>query len=103
MPTGSFDSLSRQWKEHSSELAEISGEQLPVSAESPTEAALLAQEHLSQYLALPDDALVDLDDIDAADEARAWGQTSWRAFRVLHAYGEALASGKDPRELLDVV
>ncbi|WP_394613061.1 hypothetical protein JNUCC0626_24225 [Lentzea sp. JNUCC 0626] len=62
----------------------------PAEIDSPSTAALQAQEILSEYLSLPDTACVDLDDLDAAVEAKAWGQTAWRAFLALHAYAEAL-------------
>ncbi|NKE59048.1 hypothetical protein FXN61_20430 [Lentzea sp. PSKA42] len=62
----------------------------PAEIDSPSTAALLAQDLLSEFLSFPDDACVDLDDLDAAVEARAWGQTSWRAFLALYAYGETL-------------
>lgn len=64
----------------------------PAEIDSPSAAALQAQETLSQFLSLPDEACVDLNDLDAAVEARAWGQTAWRAFLALYSYGEALHS-----------
>ncbi|MGY1751089.1 hypothetical protein [Modestobacter sp. SYSU DS0511] len=69
---------------------------VPATAATPTLAALLAQEHLADHLALPDEALVDLEALDAALESGPWGQTSWEALRALHAYGAELAAGNDP-------
>jgi hypothetical protein len=66
----------------------------PAEIDLPTTAALLAQDRLSEFLSFPDDACVDLDDLDAAVEARAWGQTAWRAFLALHAYGETLRNSE---------
>ncbi|MGQ0574161.1 MAG: hypothetical protein ACT4RN_08145 [Pseudonocardia sp.] len=51
--------------------------------------------YLDDHLVVPDAACVDLADLDAAVEARAWGRASWKAFRALHAYGAALAEA-DP-------
>lgn len=84
------------WEDRSDAVAEIEEELLPGNAESPSEAALLAQEYLADFLSFPDEACKDLDDIDAAVEARAWGETSWRGFRALHAYGQALVDTDDP-------
>lgn len=69
---------------------------VPVTAATPTDAALQAQEHLSDHLDLPDAACVELDLLDSAQEAGPWGQTSWDALRALHAYAGALAAGDDP-------
>ncbi|MEC3978174.1 hypothetical protein [Amycolatopsis sp. H20-H5] len=84
------------WSEQTEAMALIEHERLPDSADSPSVAALLAQEHFRRYLSFPIDACVDIDDIDSAVEARSWGETAWWAFRALNAYGEALASGVDP-------
>lgn len=64
----------------------------PAEVDSPGTAAFLARELLSEFLSFPEDACVDLDDLDTAVEAKAWGLTSWRAFLALYAYGEALHS-----------
>jgi regulator of replication initiation timing len=69
---------------------------LPETADSPSEAALLAQLYLADRLSFPAEACQDLADLDASVEARAWGATSWRAFLALHAYGGALAAGEKP-------
>ncbi|HUQ59699.1 hypothetical protein [Lentzea sp.] len=70
----------------------------PAEIDSPSTAALQAQEVLPRYLSLPDEACVDLDDLDAAVEAKAWGQTAWRAFLALHAYGETLSGSESPAD-----
>lgn len=69
---------------------------VPITAATPSQAAIQAQQHLTDYLALPDDACVDLDQLDSAQEAGAWGQTSWEALRALHAYAAELATGQEP-------
>jgi hypothetical protein len=63
--------------------------EVPSQANSPSEAVELAREHLAEFLRIPDAACVDIEDIDAAIESRAWGQTSWEGFRALAAYAEA--------------
>lgn len=68
----------------------------PDTAESPSDAAYLAQCYLDDHLSLPDDALVDLADLDGATEAQPWANRSWLAFRALHAYGKALRDDADP-------
>jgi hypothetical protein len=67
---------------------------VPAHASSPSEAFMLAQLYLSEYVDLPDGAARDLHDLDAAVEASAWGQTSWEGFRALHAYAQTLADGR---------
>ncbi|MFJ4103706.1 hypothetical protein [Amycolatopsis japonica] len=84
------------WEGQSDAVAKLECDNIPGNAESPGEAALYAQEYLSDFLSFPDDACKDLDDIDTAVEARAWGETSWRGFRALHAYGQALAGADYP-------
>ena len=68
----------------------------PVRAMNPSEAAALAQLHLSDRLVLPQEALRDLDILDATTTAAAWGQTSWRGLQALHAYARDIADGKNP-------
>ncbi|WP_143267724.1 hypothetical protein [Amycolatopsis alba] len=84
------------WEDQADSVTELESRRLPDNADSPGEAALYAQEYLIDFLSFPDDACKDLDDIDTAVEARAWGETSWRGFRALHAYGQALAGAEDP-------
>jgi hypothetical protein len=81
------------WAKQSLAMQRINDEQLPADAESPSDAAAMAQQYLSDYLAFPPEACVDLDDIDTCVEAPAWGSSSWRAFRSLHAYVESVAGG----------
>lgn len=67
---------------------------VPAEAASCSAAAAQAQAHLSDWLALPDEACVDLADLDSAVESRAWGQTAWEALRALHAYAEQRSEGE---------
>ncbi|MGY1723821.1 hypothetical protein [Blastococcus sp. SYSU DS0533] len=60
---------------------------------SCTEAARLAQQHLSQRLVIPDEALRDLAKLDETLTAAPWGQTAWRGFLALDAYAAYLAEG----------
>lgn len=69
---------------------------LPVTAESPSRAAALARRHLSDHLSFPPEACVDLDKIDNMPESRIWGESAWRGFLALHAYGQALAAQENP-------
>lgn len=68
----------------------------PLSASSLSQAAEQAQLYLTDRLVLPAEALRDLEDLDATVNAASWGQTSWLAFRALHAYASAMAAGEDP-------
>ncbi|MFN8079897.1 MAG: hypothetical protein U0Q19_10040 [Kineosporiaceae bacterium] len=70
-------------------------EDLPVEAVSCSQAAQFAVDHLSDVLTLPPAACKDLETLDGAPEARAWGQTAWQGFLALHAYAGALSEG-DP-------
>ncbi|CAL9476223.1 hypothetical protein SUDANB95_02923 [Actinosynnema sp. ALI-1.44] len=87
---------SELWRDHGAEMANLTASRLPDKVESPSDAALEAQIRLADHLCFPDSACVDLHLIDSAVESKAWGQTSWRAFLALHAYGEALANGANP-------
>jgi hypothetical protein len=87
--------LARVYRERSP-VATTVDDELPDTAESPSDAACMAQVYLSDHLSLPDDACVDLADLDSATEAQPWANRSWLAFRALHAYGEALNQEKDP-------
>lgn len=76
--------------------ADVEDDAIPTSASSVTDAGLQAQVHLADRLVLPDEAMRDLDVLDATVTAPSWGQTSWRAFRALHAYASALNSEDNP-------
>ncbi|MEO6091267.1 MAG: hypothetical protein ABIQ18_50015 [Umezawaea sp.] len=69
---------------------------LPTGADSPSHAAALARQHLSDHLGFPPEACVDLDRIDNMPESRTWGDSAWRGFLALHAYGQALAAEENP-------
>lgn len=84
--------MTRYWMERAlggDELIE-SDESVPDQVSSSTEAAEFCQRHLS-LVSLPDDAIVDLVDLDAAPESTAWAKTAWRGFRALQAYAEQAA------------
>ncbi|MFD4643176.1 hypothetical protein ACFWN2_38125 [Lentzea sp. NPDC058436] len=78
------------------EIGDLDSDDHSDLADSPSTAAWLARDLLADHLSFPEAACVDLKDLDNAVNARAWGQTSWRAFRALHAYGEALSGPEDP-------
>ncbi|MFD9739134.1 hypothetical protein [Umezawaea sp. NPDC059074] len=69
---------------------------LPTTADSPSHAAALAREHLSDHLGFPPAACVDLDKLDNMPETKTWGDSAWRGFLALHAYGQALAAEENP-------
>lgn len=82
------------WETHPDEMARtVDG--LPADVDLPSEAVEMARQHLGDYLDFPEAASVDLQDIDTRVEARAWGSSSWRAFRALHAYAKDLAESQN--------
>ncbi|WP_254431237.1 hypothetical protein [Agromyces sp. Marseille-P2726] len=68
---------------------------IPDEVQDTSEAVLAAQTYLPRWLALPDTAVRELDDIDTAPNAYAWGNTTWRGLRALAAYAEDRAGGWD--------
>lgn len=68
---------------------------IPDEVQDTSEAVLAAQTYLSQWLAVPDTAPQELDDIDTAPNSFAWGNTTWRGLRALAAYAEDRANGWD--------
>lgn len=69
------------------------GSSIPDEVQDTSEAVLAAQTYLSQWLAIPDSAPCELDDIDTAPTAYAWGNNTWRGLRALAAYAEDRANG----------
>lgn len=69
---------------------------VPSEASNPSDAAAKAQRYLADRLIVPDEALRSLDELDNTVTAPAWGQTSWQAFRALHAYACAIADSHGP-------
>jgi hypothetical protein len=68
---------------------------LPTRVYYPSQAATYARDLLSDYLDIPETALVDLEDLDAALQRKAWGQTSWEGFLALHAFAKDVSAGED--------
>lgn len=56
---------------------------------------MAAQIYLSEWLVIPESAIRELDDIDAAPEAYNWGNKTWRGLRALAAYAQDRAGGWD--------
>lgn len=83
------------WTSQPAEMQQIEEDARSEDVGSPSDAAWLAQLHLGDYLSLPDDACLDLEELDSRVEARPWGNASWRAFRALHAYAKEIAEGRD--------
>jgi len=67
--------------------------EIPDDVQDVTEAFVMAQEHLGQWLAVPDSAERSLAGIDSAPNAGAWGRTAWRGLRALAAYSRRRAEG----------
>lgn len=66
---------------------------IPDEVQDVSDAVLAAQIYLSKWLTLPETAPRELDDIDTAPNAFAWGNTTWRGLRALAAYAEDCANG----------
>lgn len=72
---------------------EADAHDIPETADNLSDAAAKAQLYLADRLVIPDAALRDLEELDSAIESQAWGQSSWRGFRALHAYAVDQANG----------
>lgn len=68
---------------------------LPDEVEAVSEAVLAAQLYLSDELSVPDNACANVAPLDAADNAVAWGNTTWRGLRALAAYVRDRREGFD--------
>ena len=66
---------------------------VPDTVQYTSEAVMAAQAYLAEWVALPDSAIRELDDIDTAPEAYNWGNKTWRGLRALAAYAEDRAGG----------
>ena len=88
-------SLQRQLKAHDEFYTEQRDQQPPATVASVSDAVEMAVKYLADRLVIPDEALHDLDQLDAAATSTAWGQTSWEGFLALHAYASDRATGWD--------
>jgi hypothetical protein len=70
------------------------GTELPDEVQDTSEAVLFAQEFLSEWLSVPDSAARELDDIDTAPNAFAWGNTTWRGLQALAQYARDRRDGR---------
>lgn len=70
---------------------------IPSSASNSTDAAVKARHYFADRITIPDKALVDLEKLDTAPNAAAWGQEAWRAFRALHTYASSLDTASDDK------
>ncbi|TFH72738.1 hypothetical protein [Cellulomonas sp. HD19AZ1] len=66
---------------------------IPDDVQDVSEAVLMAQEYLADWVVVPEGAARALDGIDSAPNAYAWGNTAWRGLRALAAYARARAAG----------
>ncbi len=71
------------------------GASIPDEVQDTSEAVMAAQAYLSDWLVLPDSAVRELEDIDAAPESYNWGNKTWRGLRALAAYAKDRAEGWD--------
>lgn len=69
------------------------GSGIPDDADSVETAIVLAMDYLGEWLVVHDDAPRDLDGINTAPQATAWGNTAWRGFRALAAFASARNGG----------
>ncbi|WAL67688.1 hypothetical protein ORV05_07875 [Amycolatopsis cynarae] len=67
--------------------------ELPEKVADVSEAVLAAQAYLSEDIEIPESAARELDEIDTAPKASAWGNTTWRGLRALAAYAKARRTG----------
>lgn len=62
----------------------------PDTVEDTSEALVSAQAYLDAWLVVPDAAARELDGINTAVTSGAWGNKTWRGFRALAAYAQAV-------------
>lgn len=73
--------------------AEQDAEQTGETLMTVSEAVSRARDELSEFLAIPDGADRNLDSVDAAPNALAWGNTVWRGLGALADYARDVRSG----------
>lgn len=66
---------------------------LPDEVQDTSDAILTAQQHLCDWLVVPDTAARELDGIDAAANSYSWGNTTWRGLRALALFAQERAEG----------
>ncbi|KJR05985.1 hypothetical protein UG54_15025 [Gordonia sihwensis] len=69
------------------------GMSIPDEVQDTSEAVLAAQTYLTDWLAVPDSAVRDLEVFDTATESYNWGNTVWRGLRALAAYAHDRSDG----------
>lgn len=69
------------------------GSGIPDDADSVETAIMLAMDYLDKWIVIHEDAPRDLDGINTAPQATAWGNTAWRGFRALAAFASARSEG----------
>ncbi|MEU1756774.1 hypothetical protein ABZ436_29530 [Micromonospora matsumotoense] len=65
----------------------------PETTQSVSDAVAAAQLYLGEHLSVPSTAPRELEGIDSAPNAYAWGNTAWRGLRALAAYARAKSGG----------
>lgn len=86
-------SLQRQLRAPDEFYAVRQEEQPQPTVASTTEAVDMARIYLADRLVIPDEAIHDLDELDASPTGSAWGQTLWEGLLALHAYAVDRAGG----------
>jgi hypothetical protein len=74
---------------------DAAADDLPEDVQDVSEAVLAARTYLTDWLEIPDEAEQELDGIDAAPNAYAWGNTTLRGLRALAEYVKARRAGFD--------
>lgn len=69
--------------------------EIPDDVQDTSEAIFAAQAYLTDWVVLPDSAVREVDNLDTAPAAYAWGNATWRGLRSLAAYAEQRANGFD--------
>lgn len=78
------------WEAH-----DAAQDELPDAVQTVSDAIIEAQIHLSDWISLPDSAPKELDGVDTAPNAVAWGNTAWRGLRALAQYSRDRMDGFD--------
>ena len=71
------------------------GNDIPDEVQDVSGAVLAAQSYLSDQLELPPSAEKELEDVDTAPNAFAWGNTAWNGLRALAEYSKDRSRGWD--------
>jgi hypothetical protein len=68
-------------------------DELPDQVQATSDAVFTAQQHLAEWVNIPDEAVRALDGIDSGPNSYSWGNKTWQGLRALALFAEARASG----------